>query len=144
MTALVLLDYDATSIKQPSRSAVAASAKLGEVHGLVVGKGVDGAARAAAALPGLTKVLVADGDAYAHSMAEPLAALLVALAPHYDHLVAAATAVGKNVMPRVAALLDVQPISDISAASRMPIPSSARSMPATRWRRCAPSTRRRC
>jgi electron transfer flavoprotein alpha subunit len=115
MTALVLLDYDAAVIKQPSRSAVAAATKLGEVHALIAGKGVGHIAELAARLPGITKVLVADDDAYEHALAEPLAALLVALAPAYDHLLAAATAVGKNVMPRAAALLDAQPISDISA-----------------------------
>jgi electron transfer flavoprotein alpha subunit len=115
MTVLVLLDYDATSIKQPSRSAIAAASQLGEVHAMIAGKGVGATAEMAARLPGVTKVLVADADAYEHALAEPLAALLVSLAPQYDHLLAAATAVGKNVMPRVAALLDVQPISDISA-----------------------------
>ena len=114
MTALVLLDYDDKGIKQPSRSAVAAAQKLGEVHVLVAGKGVDDAAQTAAKLPGVAKVLVADADAYDHELAEPVAALLAALAPAYDHLLAAATSSGKNIMPRAAALLDAQPISDIS------------------------------
>jgi electron transfer flavoprotein alpha subunit len=113
MTVLVLLDHDNHAIKQPARSAVAAAAKLGEVHGLIVGHDAAEAAAAAARLPGLAKVLHADGEAYAHALAEPLADLLVSLAPGYTHLLAAATAMGKNVMPRVAALLDVQPISDI-------------------------------
>jgi electron transfer flavoprotein alpha subunit len=113
MTVLVLLDHDTHAIKQPARSAVAAAALLGEVHGLIVGHDAAEAAAAAARLPGLAKVLHADGEAYAHALAEPLADLLVSLAPGYTHLLAAATAVGKNVMPRVAALLDVQPISDI-------------------------------
>jgi electron transfer flavoprotein alpha subunit len=115
MTALVLLDHDDASIKQPSRSAVAAASKLGELHVLVVGEGVAQAATAAAQLPGVTKVLVADAPQYANALAEPLAALLVALAPGYTHILAAATASGKNVLPRAAALLDVQPISDVSA-----------------------------
>ncbi|MBW4091321.1 MAG: electron transfer flavoprotein subunit alpha/FixB family protein [Proteobacteria bacterium] len=114
MTTLVLLEHDQAGIKQPSRSALAAAAKLGEAHGLIVGSGIGAAAEAAAILPGLSKVLVADTATFAHILAEPLAALLVALAPGYTHLLAAATAVGKNVMPRVAALLDVQPISDIA------------------------------
>jgi electron transfer flavoprotein alpha subunit len=114
MTVLVLLDYDATGIKQPSRSAIAAASPLGEVHALVAGEGVASVAEAAAKLPGVTKILVADAPAYAHALAEPLADLLVSLAPGYTHLLAASTAVGKNVMPRVAALLDVQPISDIA------------------------------
>ncbi len=111
MTSLVLLEHDAAAIKQPSRSAVAAAAQLGEVHALVVAGGAELAAR----LPGVSKVLVADQPELAHLLPEPLAALLVALAGDYTHLFAATTAVGKNVMPRVAALLDVQPISDIAA-----------------------------
>jgi electron transfer flavoprotein alpha subunit len=114
MASLVLLEHDESGIKQPSRSAVAAAAELGEAHGLVVGQGTQAAAEAASRLPGLSKVLVADAPEYEHILAEPLAALLVALAPSYSHLFAAATAVGKNVMPRVAALLDSQPISDIA------------------------------
>ena len=114
MTALVVLDFDAHGIKQPARSAIAAASKLGEVHGLVVGNGVAAAAEAAAKIPGLSKVLVADAPGYAHELAEPVAALIVALAPNYSHILQAATAMGKNVLPRAAALLDVQVISDIS------------------------------
>ncbi len=114
MASLVLLDHDHGQIKQPSRSAVAAAALLGEVHALVAGENVGDAAAAAAKLPGVSKVHVADSPAYAHSLAEPLAALLVSMAGHHDHILAASTATGKNVMPRVAALLDVQPISDIA------------------------------
>ena len=114
MTALVLLDHDGSTIKQPARSAVAAALQLGEVHALVAGHGARAAAEAAARLPGVAKVLYADNGAYAHGLAEPLADLLVALAPGYSHLLAAATAAGKNVMPRVAALLDAQPISDVA------------------------------
>ena len=114
MTALVLLEFDDSGIKQPSRSAVAAAEKLGDVHALVAGSGLDAAAAAAAKLPGVAKVLTADAPGLDHLLAEPMAALLVALAPAYDHLLAATTAVGKNIMPRVAALLDVQPISDIA------------------------------
>ena len=115
MTSLVLLEFDAAGIKQPSRSAVAAAQALGEVHALVAGSGLDGAAAAAAKLPGIAKVLVADNPALDHLLAEPASALLIALAPNYSHLLAATTAVGKNIMPRVAAVLDVQPISDIAA-----------------------------
>jgi len=113
MTSLVLLDYDAVTIKQPSRSAIAAASKLGEVHVLVAGDGAAAASALAAKLPGVAKVIVADGGAYAHALAEPLAALIVALAPGYSHILAASSATGKNVLPRVAALLDSQPISDI-------------------------------
>ncbi len=116
MTSLVLLDHESGQIKQPSRSAVAAAAQLGEVHVLVAGgDDVAAAADAAAKLAGVSKVLTVSGEAYAHALPEPLAALLLALAPSYSHLLAASTAVGKNVMPRLAALLDVQPISDIAA-----------------------------
>ncbi len=114
MTSLVLLEYDGGAIKQPSRSAVAAAQKLGEIHVLVAGTEAAPAAAAAAKLPGVAKVLIADAPAFDHALAEPLAALLVSLAPAYSHLLAATTAVGKNIMPRVAALLDVQPISDIA------------------------------
>ena len=85
------------------------------MHVLVAGSGVQADAAAAAKLPGVAKVLVADAPSYAHALAEPMAALLVALAPGYTHLLAASTAIGKNVMPRVAALLDAQPISDIAS-----------------------------
>jgi electron transfer flavoprotein alpha subunit len=114
MTALVLLEFDEAGIKQPSRSAVAAAQKLGEVHVLIAGRDLAKAATAAAKLPGVAKVLSADDPAFDHLLAEPLAALLASLAPAYTHLLAATTAVGKNVMPRAAALLDVQPISDIA------------------------------
>jgi electron transfer flavoprotein alpha subunit len=115
MTSLVLLEFDDAGIKQPSRSAVAAAEKLGDVHVLVAGSNLDKPAQIAGKLPGVAKVLVADSPALDHLLAEPMAALLVALAPQYSHLLAATTAVGKNIMPRVAALLDVQPISDIAA-----------------------------
>jgi electron transfer flavoprotein alpha subunit len=114
MSVLILADHDGSAISQPTRSTVAAAAKLGEVHMLILGEGAAGAAPAAAALPGVAKVLLAEDAAYAHRLAEPLAALLVSLAPHYSHLLAPASAAGKNVMPRVAALLDVQPISDVA------------------------------
>src|SRR5271165_3195238 len=115
MTSLVLLEFDASGIKQPSRSAVAAATALGEVHVLVAGIGLAGASAAAARMPGVTKVLVADNPGLDHLLAEPTAALLVALAPAYTHILAATTAVGRDVLPRVAALLDLQPISDIAA-----------------------------
>jgi electron transfer flavoprotein alpha subunit len=115
MTSLVLLDHENGVIKQPSRSAVAAAAQLGEVHVLVTGSNAASAAAAAASLPKVGKVLTAENAAFDHALAEPMAALLVALAPAYTHLFAASTAIGKNIMPRVAALLDVQQLSDISA-----------------------------
>jgi electron transfer flavoprotein alpha subunit len=114
MAVLVLLDHDGTAIKQPARSAVAAAGRLGEVHALVAGEGVAGAAAAAAKLEGVARVLVADAPALAHLLAEPAAALLVSLAPGYTHLLAAASADGKNIMPRVAALLDVPFIAEVA------------------------------
>ncbi len=115
MTSLVLLDHDGTAIRQPSRSAVTAARQLGEVHVLVAGHGVAAAAAAAAKLPGVARVLVADAPVFDHLLAEPVAALLVSLAPAYSHLLAAAGADGKSVMPRVAALLDIQPITEVAA-----------------------------
>ena len=85
------------------------------MHVLVAGAGLSDAAAAASKLAGVAKVLVADAPALDHLLAEPTAALLVAMAPNYSHILAATTAVGKNVLPRVAALLDVQPISDIAS-----------------------------
>ncbi len=113
MTALVLLDHEAGRIKQASLSAVTAALGVGAVHVLVAGHDVGAAAEAASKIAGVAEVLRADAAVYATVMAEPLAALLVSLAAGYDHLFAGATATGKNVMPRVAALLDVQPISEI-------------------------------
>jgi electron transfer flavoprotein alpha subunit len=81
----------------------------------VAGADVGAAAAAASKIAGVTKVHTAESPALEHSLAEPLAALLVSMAPHHKHIFAASTATGKNVMPRVAALLDVQPISDIAA-----------------------------
>jgi electron transfer flavoprotein alpha subunit len=114
MAVLLLADHDAGVISQPTRSAIAAAKTLGDVHVLILGEGAAAAAPAAAQLPGVAKVLLAEDAAVAHRLAEPVAALLVQLAPAYDHLMAPASAAGKNVMPRVAALLDVQPISDVS------------------------------
>ncbi|MGD9922798.1 MAG: electron transfer flavoprotein subunit alpha/FixB family protein, partial [Pseudorhodoplanes sp.] len=96
-----------------AKAMTAARAIGGDVHVLVAGKGAKAAADAAAKLDGAKKVLLADGDAYEHQLAEPLAALVVSLAGDYDAIVAPATTTGKNFMPRVAALLDVMQISDI-------------------------------
>ncbi len=96
-----------------AKALTAARAFGGSVDVLVVGHGIDAVVREAASLDGVAKVLVADDPAYAHALAEPLAALLVGLAPGYEAIVAPSTAVSKNVMPRVAALLDVMQISDV-------------------------------
>ncbi|MBB2168942.1 electron transfer flavoprotein subunit alpha/FixB family protein [Gluconacetobacter aggeris] len=115
MTALVLLDAEDGTIPQTSRSAIAAAASLGDIDVLVTGgpDTIAAAAASAAKIPGIRKVRTASGEAFAHGLAEPLAALLVALAPDYDHIVAAATAIGKSTLPRAAALLDVQMIPDV-------------------------------
>lgn len=115
MTALVLIDHADGQIAQASRAAIAAAGQLGEVHVLVAGSGIGAVAEAASRIAGVARVLKADAASLDKLLAEPLAALLAGLAGPYDHLLAGSTAVGKNVMPRLAALLDVQPISDIIA-----------------------------
>ena len=114
MAVLVLADHDGSALTQPTRSAIAAAAQLGEVHVLLAGSGLGAMGDAAAKTAKVAKVLVADDARYAGALAEPLAALLVALAPGYTHLLAPGSAVGKNALPRAAALLDVQPISDVA------------------------------
>jgi electron transfer flavoprotein alpha subunit len=114
MATLLLAEHDNKSLKDSTNKALTAAKALGgDVHVLVAGKDARGVADAAAKLDGVGKVLVADGASYEHMLAEPLAALIVSLAPGYDAIVAAATTTGKNVLPRVAALLDVMQISDI-------------------------------
>ena len=116
MPILILADHDNATLKPATAHAVTAAAKLGgDVHLLVAGRNAAPAAEQAAKLAGVAKVLLADDAAYEHALAEPVAALLVSLAPGYSHVLAAATSVGKNVLPRVAALLDVAMISDITA-----------------------------
>ena len=94
---------------------LAAVATLGEVHVLIAGTGGDAAAAQAATLAGVSKVLFAEDHAYCHGMAESTAALVVGLAGGYSHITGAATAFNKNVLPRVAALLDVMVMSDVTA-----------------------------
>ena len=113
MAVLVFLDHEAGVIKQASRCAVSAAKSLGEVHVLVAGHGIDALAQAASRILGVARVLKADAELYDKPLAEPLAALMLSLAGPYDHLLAGATATGKNMMPRLAALLDSQPISEI-------------------------------
>lgn len=95
--------------------ALTAAKAMGDVTVLCAAAGCTGAAEAAAKLDGVSKVLCADDDAYGHNLAEPLADLVVSLAGDYEHIVAPATASAKNLLPRVAALLDVMVISDITA-----------------------------
>ncbi len=115
MTTLLLAEHDNKHLKDATLKALTAAKALGgDVHVLVAGKDCQAAAETAAKLDGVAKVLIADAPAYEHGLAEPLAALVVTLAPAYDALVAPATTSGKNVMPRVAALLDVMQISEIT------------------------------
>src|SRR5438477_1723546 len=114
MTTLLIAEHDNASIKDATNKALTAAAALGaDVHVLVAGENAKAAADAASKLAGVTKVLLADNAAYAHDLAEPLAALIVSLAPGYDAFVAPATSRFKNVMPRIAALLDVMQVSEI-------------------------------
>jgi electron transfer flavoprotein alpha subunit len=115
MAVLLIAEHDNASIKDATHKALTAAAQMGgDVHVLVAGNKADGAAKAAAKLSGVKKVLHLEHAALERPLAEPMAAAIVALASGYDHLVAAATTNGKNFMPRVAALLDVMQISDIS------------------------------
>jgi electron transfer flavoprotein alpha subunit len=115
MTTLLIAEHDNAHLKDATHKALTAAAALGSpVHVLVAGANARAAAEAASKLEGVEKVLLADGPAYEHQLAEPLAALIVSLASSYDALVAPSTSNGKNVMPRVAALLDVMQVSDIT------------------------------
>jgi electron transfer flavoprotein alpha subunit len=114
MAVLLLAEVSNGTLNEATAKALTAAKALNEpVHVLVAGERVEAAARTAANLDGIEKVLVADDSAYAHQLAEPMAALLVRLAGDYSAILAAATSTGKNVMPRVAALLDVMQISEI-------------------------------
>jgi len=114
MAVLLLAEVSNGKLNEATAKALTAAELLSEpVDVLVAGERVEAAARAAASLDGIEKVLVADDPVYAHHLAEPLAALLVQLAGNYSAILAAATSTGKNVMPRVAALLDVMQISEI-------------------------------
>ncbi len=113
MKTLVWVDHDGTAVKDATLSAVTAAAKLGEVHLLVAGEGVGAVADAAAKIAGVGKVHVADNAAYAHALAENVAPLVVELMGHHDAFVTAATTTGKNIAPRVAAMLDVMQVSEV-------------------------------
>ncbi len=116
MTTLLLAELAGSALDPQTASALTAARALGgDVHVLVAGADVASAATAAAALDGVAKVLVADAPSLAARAAEPTADLILALAPGYDAIVAAATSTGKNVLPRVAALLDVMQVSDVIA-----------------------------
>ncbi|MBC2808282.1 electron transfer flavoprotein subunit alpha/FixB family protein [Rhizobium ruizarguesonis] len=114
MAILLLADHDNASLSDQTAKALTAATKIGgDVHVLVAGKAAKAAADAAAKLAGVSKVLLAESDELANNLAEPLADLIVSLSASYDTILSAATSVGKNVLPRVAALLDVAQVSEI-------------------------------
>ena len=116
MTALVIAEHDKTHLRGGTANAVTAAAKMaGDVHVLVAGSAAKAAAEEASKLAGVSKVLYVEASHYDAGLAENYAALVVPMATGYSHVVASATAFGKNFMPRVAALLDVAQISEISA-----------------------------
>jgi electron transfer flavoprotein alpha subunit len=115
MTALLFAEHDNKVLKDSTAKALTAAKALGgDVHVLVAGKGCRAVADAAARLDGVAKVLLADAPAYEHMLAEPVAALIVSLAGGYDAIVAPSVANAKNIMPRVAAQLDVMQLSDVT------------------------------
>ena len=115
MTTLLFVEHAQSEIKDGTLKALTAAKAIGApIHALVVGAGSRAAADAAAKLDGVEKVLLAEDAAYDHEMAEPVAALIVAIAEPYDTILCSATTTGKNILPRVAALLDVAQISDIT------------------------------
>ena len=116
MAILVIAEHDNKQLKTGVANTIAAAAKIGaDISVLVAGGGCAEAAVAAAKIAGVTKVLVADAPQYADPLAENLAALVLSIAKNYTHILAPATGFGKNFMPRVAALLDVAQVSDISS-----------------------------
>nr|WP_199067345.1 electron transfer flavoprotein subunit alpha/FixB family protein [Chromobacterium sp. ASV5] len=115
MAILVIAEHDNQSLKAGTLNTVTAAAKLGEVHLLVAGHNAAAAVDAAKRVAGVAKVLHADAAHYAHGLAENLAPLAVGLAKGYSHVLAPASSFGKNLLPRVAALLDVAQISEITA-----------------------------
>ncbi|MDN3639680.1 FAD-binding protein [Simiduia curdlanivorans] len=115
MTILVIAEHDNASLKAATLNTLAAANAIGgDIHVLVAGAGCAAVGEAAAKVAGVAKVLVADNAAYSHALAENLGLLIAELGKNYSHILAPATTSGKNVLPRAAALLDVQAISDIT------------------------------
>ncbi|MCK5778900.1 MAG: FAD-binding protein [Rhodospirillales bacterium] len=112
---LLIADHDNSALRPGTLNALAAASKLGDVTALVAGKDCADAAAEMAKAEGVSKVLQAEGDHYAYSLAESVTDLVVGLADDYDYIVAPASTSGKNITPRVAAKLDVQQISEIVA-----------------------------
>lgn len=116
MSILVYAEHDNAELKPATRNVITAAQQIGgDIHILVAGQGCQGVADAAAKLPGVSKVLLADNAAYAHQLAENISLLVASVGKAYSHILAPATTNGKNFMPRVAALLDVGMMSDITA-----------------------------
>ena len=113
MKTLVLVEHEEGQLKDATLATITAASRLGEVHLLVAGSGVGAVAEAAAKIPGVGKVHVADDPSLDHQLAENVAPLAASLMRHHDAFLASSTTTGKNVAPRVAALLDVMQISDI-------------------------------
>jgi electron transfer flavoprotein alpha subunit len=113
MSVLLLVEHDGKEIKDSTLAAVTAASKLGEVHALVAGNGIDGVAQAATKIAGVAKVLHADAAHLSHDLAENVAPVAAKLMANYDAFVAPASTFGKNIAPRVAALIDVMQVSDI-------------------------------
>jgi electron transfer flavoprotein alpha subunit len=116
MTVLVIAEHDNAEIKASTLTTIAAAGKIdGDVHLLVAGNGFDAVKDAAGKVSGVSKILVCEGDAFAHPIAENYAPVIVELAENYSHILLPDTTFGKNIAPRAAALLDVQQISGITA-----------------------------
>ena len=113
MSVLVLVEHDGKSVKDATLATVTAASKLGEVHALVVGNNADAVAQEAANIAGVAKVYIANSAALEHQLAEAVAPVVAKLMDSHDAFVAPATTTGKNIAPRVAALLDVMQVSDI-------------------------------
>jgi len=113
MSVLVLVEHDGSHVKDATLATVTAASKLGNVNALVVGNNADGAAQAAAKIAGVAKVYVANAPALEHQLAEAVAPVAAKLMESHDAFVAPATTTGKNIAPRVAALLDVMQVSDV-------------------------------
>ncbi|GJL84603.1 MAG: electron transfer flavoprotein subunit beta [Micavibrio sp.] len=116
MSILVLAEHDNTGLKSSTLNTITAAKEIdGDVHVLVCGSGCDSVAQAASKVDGVSKVLKCDAPEHEHPLAENIAPVIVDLAPNYSHILAPATTFGKNIMPRAAALLDTQQISEIIA-----------------------------
>lgn len=114
MAILVIAEHDNASLKPATLNTIGAATKIGgDIHVLVAGTGCDGAAKAAATVAGVAKVLTVDATHHAHALPENLAPVIAAIAGNYSHILAPATTMGKNLLPRVAGLKDTQQISDV-------------------------------